>query len=113
MMSSPWKRTRVKTALGRAGRWTLVSVVLAFALIGFLRVTRGIAVHRVEGVGADRAPIGVGEPQFPLLVTMLTGASLAEGNRVEVTVNGDGTYPRLWEDLRSARESITLQLCYG
>jgi cardiolipin synthase len=28
-------------------------------------------------------------------------------------LNGDGTYPRLWEDLRSARRSITLQLYYG
>jgi cardiolipin synthase len=44
---------------------------------------------------------------------MLTGAWLTAGNRVEVALNGDGTYPRLWEDLRSARESITLQLYYG
>ena len=46
-------------------------------------------------------------------VTMLTGAWMAPGNRVEVTLNGDGTYSRLWEDLRSARESITLQIYYG
>jgi cardiolipin synthase len=30
-----------------------------------------------------------------------------------VALNGDGTYPRLWDDLRSAQESITLQLYYG
>ena len=53
---------RLKAVLGRAGRWTLVSVVLGFALIGFLQVTRGIAVHHVEGVGADGEPIGVSEP---------------------------------------------------
>jgi hypothetical protein len=94
MMSSPWKR--VKAVLGRASRWTLVSVVLGFALIGFLQVTRGIAVHHVEGIGADGVPIGVSESQFPLVATMLTGASLAQGHRVEVTLNGDGTYPRLW-----------------
>ena len=58
-------------------------------------------------------PIAVSEPQFPLNVTMLTGASLSAGNRVEVALNGDGTYPRLWDDLRSAQESITLQLYYG
>jgi cardiolipin synthase len=57
-------------------------------------------------------PNAVNEPQFPLAVTMLTGAWLASGNRVEVMLNGDGTYARLWDDLRSARESITLQL-YG
>ena len=44
---------------------------------------------------------------------MLTGASMAPGHRVEVTLNGDGTYQRLWEDLRSAQLSITLQLYYG
>ena len=27
--------------------------------------------------------------------------------------NGDGTFPRLWEELRSAQRSITLQLYYG
>jgi hypothetical protein len=106
-------RKRVKAVLARAGRWTLVIVVLGFAVIGFLQVTRGIAVHHVEGVGADGVPIGVSEPQFPLVVTMLTGAFLAQGHRVEVTLNGDGTYPRLWEDHRSARQSITLQLYYG
>ena len=53
------------------------------------------------------------EPQFPLNVAMLSGASLSAGNRVEVALNGDGTYPRLWDDLRSAQESITLQLYYG
>jgi cardiolipin synthase len=106
-----WKH--VSAVLGRVGRWTLLSVVLGFALIGFLQVTRGIALHHVEGVGADGEPIGVSEREFPLVVTMLTGASLARGHRVEVTANGDGTYPRLWEDLRSAGQSITLQLYYG
>ena len=104
---------RVTTLLGRLGRWTLVVVVLCFALIGFLHLTRGTAVRHVRGVGADGVPIGVSEPQFPLVVTMMTGAWLAGGNRVEVALNGDGTYERLWADLRSARQSITLQLYYG
>jgi cardiolipin synthase len=93
--------------------WSLIVLVLAFALIGFLHVTRGTAVRHVRGVGADGVPVAVGESQFPLSVTLLTGAGLAAGNRVDVALNGDGTYPRLWEDLRSARESITLQLYYG
>ena len=99
--------------LGRAGRWTLIAVVILLALIGFLHLFPGTAVRHVRGVGADGVPIAVGEPQFPLSVMMLTGASLARGNRAEVALNGDGTYPRLWEDLRSAQLSITLQLYYG
>ena len=59
------------------------------------------------------SPISVSEPEFPLMATMATGAWLAPGNHVEVMLNGDGTYPRLWEDLRSAQRSITLQLYYG
>jgi cardiolipin synthase len=38
---------------------------------------------------------------------------LTAGNRVEIALNGDGTYERLWSDLRSATRSITLQLYYG
>jgi cardiolipin synthase len=94
-------------------RWVLFVLTGCFALIGFLHVTRGTAVRHVRGVGADGVPIGVDEPQFPLAVTLLTGAWMAPGNRVDIASNGDGTYNRLWEDLRSAKQSITLQLYYG
>jgi len=103
----------MRTLLGRFGRWILVAIILCLSLIGFLHLTRGTAVRHVRGVANDGVPIGVSEPQFPLIVTMMTGAWLSEGNRVEVTLNGDGTYERLWADLRSARQSITLQLYYG
>ena len=44
---------------------------------------------------------------------MMTGGWLSPGNRVELLLNGDGTYGRLWNDLRSAQQSITLQVYYG
>jgi cardiolipin synthase len=103
----------LKAALRRASGWTLIGLVLALALIGFLQVTRGTAVRHVQGVGTDGASVGVSESEFPLMVSMLAGAALAPGHRVEVVLNGDGTYPRLWDDLRSAQRSITLQLYYG
>ena len=40
---------------------------------------------------------------------LFTGATLHQGNEVRVLVNGNETYPALWEDLRAARQSITLQ----
>ena len=101
---------RSRALLGRFGRWILAAVILCLALIGFLHLTRGTAVRHVRGVASDGVPIGVSEPQFPLVATMMTGAWLSEGNRVEVALNGDGTYERLWADLRAARESITVQL---
>lgn len=104
---------QTKRLTAGTSRWTVRVLVLFFALIGVLHVTRGTAVRHVRGVGADGAPIGVSEPQFPLSVTLLTGAWMAPGNRVDVALNGDGTCARLWNDLRSARQSITLQLYYG
>ena len=99
--------------LGSAGRWTLLVVVLGLALIGFLHLTRGTAVRHVRGVAADGAAISVSEPEFALMATMATGAWLGPGNHVDVMQNGDGTFPRLWDDLRSTHLSITLQLYYG
>ena len=111
------RRSRSGTTLESSARsihrWILVATILCLALIGFLHLTRGTAVRHVRGVASDGVPIGVSEPQFPLVVTMMTGAWMSGGNRVEVTLNGDGTYERLWADLRSAYQSITLQLYYG
>src|SRR6186713_2056784 len=109
----PFWKSRLRSVLGRVGRWTLVTIVLGLALIGFLHLTRGTAVRHVRGVSSEGTPIAVSAPEFPLMATMATGAWLAPGNRVEVLQNGDSTYPRLWEDLRSAKQSITLQLYYG
>src|SRR5687767_8765104 len=109
----PFRKSRLIATLGRVGRWTLLVIVLGLALIGFLHLTRGTAVRHVRGVAADGAAIGVADQEFALMATMATGTSLAPGNRVEVMQNGDGTFPRLWEDLHSAQRSITLQLYYG
>ncbi len=85
---------RLRGALGRVGRWTVVTIVLGFALIGFLHVTRGTAVRHVRGVSSDGVPIGVSE--FPLMAMMATGASLQSGNVVEVCLNGDQTLRAEW-----------------
>jgi len=94
-------------------RWTLGVLVLLLAWVGLLNLTRGTAVQHVTGVVPDSSPVAVGEPEFPLAVTMLTGAWLMPGHRVDVMLDGDGTYERLWDDLRSAQRTITLQLYYG
>ncbi|MHB1224574.1 MAG: phospholipase D-like domain-containing protein [Gemmatimonadaceae bacterium] len=107
-------RMRVAGRLGaKVLGWTGVAVVLALALVGFLYVTRGTAVQEVRGVGADGTPLSPSDPQFPLGVAMLTGTVLAPGNRVEIALDGDQTFPRLWDDLRSARQSIIIQIYYG
>lgn len=99
--------------LGNIVRWGLTAVVLLAAVIGILFVTRGTAVRRVRGVGADGTPVGATEPDFAATVALLAGAVILPGNRVELALNGDGTYERLWADLRSAIQSITLQMYYA
>jgi cardiolipin synthase A/B len=113
MSRIPYDRRDIRRALGAVGRWMLIVVVAALALIGFLHLTRGTAVRHVRGVAVDGVPIGVSDPEFPVMAMMSTGAWVGSGNRVEVMLNGDGTYPRLWDDLRSAKQSITMQLYYG
>ena len=93
-------------------RWGLTSVILLAALIGFLFVTRGTVMRRVRGVGVDGVPVAPTEPEFPLTVEMLTGRKLVAGNDVELALNGDGTFDRLWTDLESAKRTITLQRYY-
>ena len=103
----------IEVVLRSAFGWTLIALVLGLAVVGFLQLTRGTAVRHVQGVGTDGVSVALTEPEFPLMVAMLAGAALAPGHRVEVLLNGDGTYPRLWADLRSAQRSITLQVYYG
>jgi hypothetical protein len=87
-----FRESRFMAILGRVGRWTLLVVVLSFALVGFLHVTRGTAVRHVRGVAADGVAISVAEQEFPVMASMATGAWLAPGNRVDVIENGDGTF---------------------
>jgi len=99
--------------LGNIAQWGLTAFVLVAAAIGVLFVTRGTAVRRVRGVGVDGVPVGVSEPDFPATVALLAGGVILPGNKVELALNGDGTYERLWADLRSAAESITVQMYYA
>jgi cardiolipin synthase len=93
--------------------WFLVAIIVLLAYTGLLHQTRGTAVRHVRGVGADGVPVAPHEPQFPASVTLLTGAVLSPGNRVEVALSGQQTCERLWADLQSAQRTILLQLYYG
>ncbi len=87
-------------------------VVILFALVGILYVTRGVHVRHVGGARGDGGTPAVDDPFFCETVALLTRTTLVSGHRAEIFMNGDETYPRLWDDLRSARRSITIQLYY-
>lgn len=99
------------------GASLLAVVLLMLALVGVLHLTRGTPVERVHAVGDPRrdddgAPPAIGDPAFVRTASALARTALLPGHRVEVLANGEGTVPRLWDDLRSATRSITVQLYY-
>ena len=98
-------------ALKASGVVVLTLMVLMFALIGVLYVTRGTPVSSVRTFG-DGAPPAVGDPLFRRTVEILSGMEMQQGNDVEVFFNGDETFRRLWADLRGAKKSITVQFYY-
>lgn len=92
--------------------WIVLSIfLLLFAWIGFSYMTRGTPVSAVETLGGDEPP-AVDDPSFARLIELHTRGSMTPGHEVEVFINGDQTYPRLWKDLRSAKSVITMQMYY-
>ena len=94
-------------------RWTAILLVVLTSIVGLLFITRGTAVERVRGVGADGETMPPSDSAFAPLVAVLTGTQLLAGNRVELALDGDGTFPRVWADLRAARRLITVQMYYA
>ncbi len=91
----------------------LVGMIVALmAFIGLMSAVKGTPVDAVKRFG-DGQPAAVDEPGFRTALELVSRTTLHAGHEVEVFMNGDETYPRLWSDLRAARESITLQLYYN
>jgi cardiolipin synthase len=100
--------SKVKTA----GLGIVAIVVLGLALIGALTITRGTPVGAVVTL-SDSGPPAITDSLFERSFELFTGTHIFPGNRVEAALNGDGTYPRLWADLRSAQHTITIQMYYS
>ncbi|MEO7083588.1 MAG: phospholipase D-like domain-containing protein [Gemmatimonadaceae bacterium] len=86
--------------------------VLALALVGALTVTRGTPVSQVVTL-SDSGPPAIQDSLFERTFELFTGTHIFSGNTVEQALNGIGTYPKLWKDLRSAQRSITVQMYYS
>ena len=91
----------------------LVAVVLTvIVLIGVLDVVRGTPVHDVLADESHKDCPAIDDPSFAEVMQLLTSTPMKRGHEVEIFINGDQTYSRLWADLRAAKSSITLQLYY-
>lgn len=96
-----------------AGEIAVILLLLSLMMIGVLTVTHGTPVRSVIAPGdADRPP-AVGDSLFAQVMELNTGTHFSNGNIVTLCLNGDGTYPKLWTDLASARHTITVQMYYS
>ncbi|MBA3890776.1 MAG: phosphatidylserine/phosphatidylglycerophosphate/cardiolipin synthase family protein, partial [Gemmatimonadaceae bacterium] len=99
--------------LSRLSLILLGILVAVFALVGLLSVTRGTPVSIVLSADADQRPPSIAHESFARTLELFTGVHLEPGNEVTQLLDGDGTYPVLWQDLRSAQQSITVQMYYA
>ena len=90
-----------------------VLFVGSFTLIGMLSVTRGTPVQAVVAIGTKGSPPAISDSLFSRAMELYTGVHLTRGNDVRQMLNGDGTYPQLWKDLRLAKRTITVQMYYS
>lgn len=106
------RRIRRKLAWTTAG-FVVVSVpVLVLAIVGLPHVFRDPVSLRIEAAAPPGGP-AVTSPDFAAVLALGTGAEALGGHQVELLLDGEGTFPRLWADLRSARRSITVQMYYA
>lgn len=86
-------------------------LVGVMALIGLVSAVKGTPVDHVERFGEGDPP-GVRDDAFLTAIQLVARTPLDPGHEVELFTCGNETYPRLWDDLRSARRSLTLQLYF-
>jgi cardiolipin synthase A/B len=103
------KMLRVK----RVGVVLGILFIGALALVGVLSVTRGTPVKAVVVIGDKNAAPQLSDSLFTRTIELYTGLRLTKGNAAQQLLNGDGTYPQLWRDLRSAKHTITVQMYYS
>ena len=94
-----WWQREVVISRGAAVLYTLIVA----ALILILWSTRRERESHVKVPRIDRF-----EETLPSIAG-LTGSPIQAGNRVEILQNGDGFFPRLFEDIAAAKETIHLE----
>ena len=106
-------RLPARTVAKRLALAALLIALVLLALIGVLTVTRGTPVEYVIAKGDASGPPPVTDPLFARVIELNTGTNIEPGNRVQVLLNGDGTYPPLWRDLRGCRQAVTVQMYFA
>jgi cardiolipin synthase len=87
-------------------------ILVYFAFVGVLSITRGTPVQTVIAEGDRNGPPPPTDSLFARTMEMYTGTHIETGTRVQ-TVNNGSVYDSLWKDLRSAKRTITVQMYYA
>ena len=90
-----------------------VLLLTVLALIGILSITRGTPVRAVVAIGDKNGPPAITDSLFTQSMELYTGLHMTRGNAAQQMLNGIGTYPQLWKDLRAAKRTITVQMYYS
>lgn len=90
----------------------VILIALVLALIGVLSMTRDTPVTSVIAEGDLEGPPIVTDPLFAHTIELFANTQIDPGNKVDILLNGDGSYPPLWEDIASAQRTITIQLYF-
>ena len=105
---------RKRIALRQHLSWEMQLLIAVLALIGAVAAVFRVTVADTQPLRVPASSqLDATSPAFAALVDVYTGARLEPGNRVDILLNGDGTYPKLWGDLRTARRTITMQNYYA
>ncbi|MEX2177229.1 MAG: phospholipase D-like domain-containing protein [Gemmatimonadaceae bacterium] len=104
------RRLRAPSLSWRA-RLLMAAVAFGGASLAVFRAT--VPDVQTLVIQPDIALVDAEAQGFPRVLESYTGARLESGNSVDLLLNGHGTYPRLWRDLRAARRSITVQSYYA
>ncbi len=96
-----------------AAEFALFLLLAALVLVGVLTVTHGTPVRTVIAPGPQDQPPPVTDSLFARMMELYTGTHIGPGNRVQLMLNGKGTYGPLWHDLAGATRTITVQMYYS
>jgi len=98
-------------------KYTAIAALILFGLvlmlIGILSVTHDSPVTSVIAEGDKDGPPSAEDPLFARSIELFTGTHIDPGNKLQILLDGDGTYPQLWKDLASAERTITVQMYYS
>ncbi len=110
---------RTRSRLPNVMKWVKIAgltvfglLLIIFALIGYLSLTRGTPTEAVVAYADSGATPAIGDSVFLNSIQLLTKTAVLPGHSVEPLFDGNGTFPRMWQDMRAARQSLILQLYY-